>query len=120
MAQLERGALAGVTYFDTWTAQTLETPGKVGKHPVATMTFVRAQKLSNGATSKAEVVISPDVPGGTVRWTSTLELNGQAQTSAHRLDGDGAEELLLPDDADRVIGVFGLRHAQMNDEQRRI
>lgn len=76
----ERGGLAGVTYFDTWVAQSLEAPGTVGTHAVATMTFVRSQKLSNGATSKDEVVISPDVPGGTVRWTSKLELNGKTQT----------------------------------------
>jgi len=62
-----------VTYSDTWTAQTLETPGGVGKHPVATMTFVRSQKLSNGATSKAEVAISPDVPGGTVGLDARAE-----------------------------------------------
>ncbi len=72
-----------MTYFDTWTAQTLETPGGVGKHPVATMTFVRSQKLSNGATSKAEVVISPDVPGGTMRWKAETEMSQQALDFGH-------------------------------------
>lgn len=73
----EQGGLAGVTYFDTWLAQTLEVPGTVGSHAVSTVTFVRKQKLSNDATSKDEVVLSPEVPGGVVRWTSRHELNGK-------------------------------------------
>ncbi len=48
-----------------------------GSHPVATVTFVREQKLSNDAVSKDEVVISPEVPGGVVTWTARLELNGK-------------------------------------------
>jgi hypothetical protein len=76
----EEGSLAGVSYFDTWVAQTLEVPGKVGKHAVALVTLARKQKISNGASSKADVVMSPDVPGGTVTWTSHLELNGVMTT----------------------------------------
>ena len=39
----EKGSLAGVKYFDTWVAQTLEVPGKVGKHAVALVTLERKQ-----------------------------------------------------------------------------
>lgn len=47
------------------------------RHAVATVTFARKQKLSNDAVSKDEVVISPEVPGGVVTWTSRHELNGK-------------------------------------------
>lgn len=72
----EKASLAGVSYLDTWVAQTLEVPGKVGNHPVSTVRLHRTQKLSNGASSKAEVVVSPDVPGGTVSWSNNYEMNG--------------------------------------------
>ncbi len=72
----EKGSIAGVSYLDTWVAKTLEVPGKVGKHDVSLVTLQRTQKISNGASNKAEVVVSPDVPGGTVTWTPHLELNG--------------------------------------------
>ncbi len=62
--------VAGITATDTRQAQDLESPMQLGTRKIGAMKFEERQKLSNGAKSRRDLVLSADVPGWTVSYLS--------------------------------------------------